>query len=152
MQPDVVRNEDGERLDIGPTVTLVKVPGTGTGQRFGVVQMRIPGGFAGPPPHLHGSVDHLWVVQEGELDLTVDGRAVRARAGDLGLVPAGTSHTFSTALTGPALLLEVDLGRALDGYLRDLRDALGAGVVDPVAVAAVMRSHDTVPVLETARS
>jgi quercetin dioxygenase-like cupin family protein len=136
----------GRSLRIGPTTTVVKVPGTATADRFGAVEMRVEGGWAGPPSHVHAVVNHLWYVLTGKLDLLVGGETIRARAGDLAVVPAGVQHTFSTAGCGAATVLELDLGRALDGYFRELEQVLGAGPVDPVAVAQVMRRHDTVPV------
>ena len=137
---------EGTALALGPTRTVVKVAGASTGGRLGVVEMRVEGGWAGPPPHVHDVVDHVWYVVSGAVDLVVDGERVRAQAGDLAFVPAGVSHTFSTAEAGPATLLEVDTGRALDGYFRDLERALGGGPVDGVAVAEVMRRRDTRPV------
>ena len=140
---DIIPRASGEILRIGPTTTLVKIPGSATGGRLGVVEMHVPGGFDGPPSHVHASVDHLWLVREGDVDLLVGDRVSRAAAGDLVLVPSGVPHSFSTARSGPVVLLEVDLGRALDGYLRELQDVLGEGPVEPGAVAAVMARHDT---------
>jgi mannose-6-phosphate isomerase-like protein (cupin superfamily) len=133
----------GEVLAIGPTMTVVKLPGTATEGRLGVVQMHIGADFAGPPPHVHQHVDHLWYVIDGAIDLLLGGNRISARAGDLALVLAGVTHSFSTRGCGPATVLETDVGRALDSYLRELRGALGAGVVDPHTVAEVMRRHDT---------
>ena len=143
MEVCIAPSGSGEELHIGPTSTVVKIPGSRTGGRLGVVEMRLPAGFDGPPPHVHRSVDHLWVVLSGSVDLVAGDHTHRAGAGDLTLVPSGVPHTFSTTTSGPAVLLEVDLGRALDGYLRDLRDVLGRGPVDAGAVAAVMARHDT---------
>lgn len=143
MDAPVVRQGSGEMLRIGPTTTVIKVPGAAVRNRFGVVQMHLPAGFAGPPAHVHAEVDHLWVVQEGVVDLVVDGRVERVGAGDLAVARRGLPHTFSTLGSGPAVVLEVDIGTALDGYFRGLRDALGSGAVDPAAVEAVMARHDT---------
>lgn len=54
------------------------------------------------------------------------------------------SAVFTPASAGESL--EMDSGRALDGYFRDLRGILGTGRVDAAAVAEVMRRHDTRPV------
>lgn len=147
MNATVIGVSGGDRMQIGPTVTVVKVPGALTAGRFGVVEMHVPADFAGPPPHVHRSVDHLWGILDGTLDLLLDGRCRRAGAGDLALVPAGTVHAFSTAAGGPAVLLEVDIGRALDGYFRELREAIGAGPVASEVVERVMARHDTMAVL-----
>ncbi len=58
-------------------------------------------------------------------------------------MPAGVPHTSSTERSAGATILEVDLGRALDGYLRELQAVIGSGPVDPAAVAEVMSRHDT---------
>lgn len=134
----------GEVLAIGPTQTVVKLPGAASADRLGVVQMHVSADFAGPPPHAHQHVDHLWYVIEGTVELLLGGERVSAKPGDLALVPAGVAHSFSTQGCGPATLLEADVGRALDSYFRELRDALGTGAVDPRTVAEVMRRHDTV--------
>ncbi len=133
----------GEALAIGPTLTVVKLPGAATEGRLGVVQMHIGADFAGPPPHVHQHVDHLWYVIDGTIELLLGGERTDAETGDLALVPAGVPHSFSTLGRGPATVLETDVGRALDSYFRDLRDALGSGTVDPRTVAEVMRRHDT---------
>ena len=133
----------GETLAIGPTVTVVKLPGAATAGRLGVVQMHIGADFAGPPPHVHQHIDHLWYVTDGTIELLLGGERIRAAAGDLALVPAGVAHSFNTHGSGPATVLEADVGRALDSYFRELRDALGTGAVDPRTVAEVMRRHDT---------
>ncbi len=142
----VLRASSGEALAIGPTRTVVRVAGASTSDRLSVVEMHLPGGWDGPPVHVHEVVDHVWYVVAGQVEVLIDGQRTRARAGDVTLVPQRVAHTFSTLDSGPATLLEVDSGRALDGYFRDLSRVLGTGVVDPAAVGAVMRRHDTRPV------
>ena len=136
----------GEVLVIGPTRTVVKVAGASARSRLSVVEMHLPAGWAGPPPHVHDVVDHVWYVVAGQVDLVVGGARTRAGAGDVALIPRGVDHTFSTLDCGPATLLEVDTGRPLDGYFRDLEHILGTGPIDAVAVGEVMRRHDTRPV------
>lgn len=58
MDAHFVAASAGLALRIGPTTTVVKVPGQATEERFGAVEMRLEGGWAGPPPHV--VVDHLW--------------------------------------------------------------------------------------------
>lgn len=140
----VTRAGSGERLAAGPTVTEVKVPGSATGGRFGVVEMHLQAGWSGPPAHVHDLVEHCWYVLAGRVTLTLDGHGDEYGPGDCLLVPAGTSHAFST-LGGPAArVLQVDRHQALDGYLRDLVEAFPPGAaVDPVRVGEIMRAHDT---------
>lgn len=142
----LARASSGDRLAIGPARTVVRVAGASTRDRLSVVEMHVPGGWDGPPVHVHEVVDHVWYVVTGQVDVLIDGQRTRARSGDVALVPRGVAHTFSTLDSGPVTLLEVDSGRALDGYFRDLERVLRTGVVDPAAVGAVMRRHDTRPV------
>lgn len=137
----------GRRLDAGPTSTLVTVPGAATDGRLGVVEMRIEGGWAGPPDHVHHRIDHVWWVVDGELDVTVDGVRHRVSSGDCVFVPAGVAHGFSTGDTSGARLLQVDTPQSLDGYFDELADAFPAGSTpDPATIGSIMRRHDTHPV------
>lgn len=79
-----------------------------------------PGQFV--PVHVHPTQDEFILVQEGELDLKLDGVWTKARAGDLVRMPRGIPHGYfnkgdvpARALfwVSPAGKLE-DLFRALD--------------------------------------
>ena len=51
-----------------------------------------PGQFV--PVHVHPSQDEFILVQEGELDLKLDGKWVKAKAGDLVRMPRGIPHGY----------------------------------------------------------
>ena len=53
----------------------------------------MPGG--GPPPHTH-AWEEIYVVLSGEMDVCVDGKTARLRAGDFAHVPANTPHGYTT--------------------------------------------------------
>lgn len=53
----------------------------------------IPGG--GPPPHTH-AWEEIYVVLSGEMDVEVDGRTQRLKAGGYAHVPANTPHGYRT--------------------------------------------------------
>ena len=146
MLPSFTAASAGEVLPVGPTRAIIKIAGSATGGRLSVVEMHIDSDWAGPPVHVHEVVDHLWYVVAGQLDLLIGNERFRAEVGDVALVPAGIQHTFSTIGHGPARVLEVDSGRALDSYFRDLEQVLGNGPVDSTAVQEVMLRHDTRPV------
>lgn len=137
----------GEVATAGPTRSLIKVGSAATGGRLSAVEMHLQGGWSGPPPHVHGTVDHLWWVLAGAVRLTVGSEAHACGPGSCVYVPAHVVHGFSTADSDGATLLQVDSPRALDGYFRDLAAAFPPDrPVDPAAVAAIMRRHDTQPV------
>jgi quercetin dioxygenase-like cupin family protein len=51
-----------------------------------------PGQFV--PVHIHPAQDEFILVQEGELDLKLDGKWFKARAGDLVRMPRGIPHGY----------------------------------------------------------
>ena len=148
MQTFVSTAEDSEAIPAGPSMTLVRVPGSATGARTSAVEMRIDGGWEGPPPHVHEVVDHLWYVVDGEVTMALRDDPPRTFGpGACAYVPAGVPHTFSTSGTAGVTMLQVDTGQPLDGYFRDLAAAFPPGQpVDRTKVGEIMRRHDTRPV------
>ena len=57
--------------------------------------------------HLHSEI---WLVQEGTVELTVNGRAQRLNAGDMGLCVAGDKHYIQNVGDTPATYFVVTLG------------------------------------------
>ncbi|SMC47411.1 cupin domain-containing protein [Rhizobium sp. RU36D] len=51
-----------------------------------------PGQFV--PVHIHPNQDEFILVQEGELDLKLDGQWTKAKAGDLVRMPRGVPHGY----------------------------------------------------------
>jgi quercetin dioxygenase-like cupin family protein len=78
-----------------------------------------PGQFV--PVHVHPTQDEFILVQEGELDLKLDGVWTKARAGDLVRMPKGIPHGYFNKSDKPArALFWVSPARKL----KDLFDAL----------------------------
>lgn len=148
MALPIVRSPgEGDELIAGPTVSVVKVPGTATDDRLGIVEMHLDAGWEGPPPHVHERVHHVWYVLSGEVTFNVAGESDRYRPGSCIYVPAGVAHGFSTSGGGSGVVLQMDTPQSLDGYFRDLVKAFPPGQpVDPAAVGEIMRRHDTFPI------
>ncbi|WP_325060458.1 cupin domain-containing protein [Vitreimonas sp.] len=64
----------------------------------------------GPPPHKH-KWEEIYVVLSGEMDVFVDGKTTRLKAGDYAHVPADTPHGYTT-LTDTHFLTIVSKGNA----------------------------------------
>ena len=62
-----------------------------------------PGGVI--PAHRHPDIEHEQVVLEGEMVLTLDGKAVTVRAGDCVLIPAGVVHRYENPGAVPVQFL-----------------------------------------------
>lgn len=57
--------------------------------------------------HLHSEI---WLVREGTVELTVNGKAQRLQAGDMGLCVAGDKHYIQNVGDTPATYFVVTLG------------------------------------------
>ena len=73
------------------------------------------------PPHIHPTQDEFILVQEGELDLKLDGVWTKARAGDLVRMPRGIPHGYFNKSDKPCRAL---FWVSPMGQLRDLFEAL----------------------------
>ena len=62
-----------------------------------------PGQFV--PVHVHPTQDEFILVQEGELDLKLDGEWTKAKAGDLVRMPRGIPHGYFNKSDKPARAL-----------------------------------------------
>ena len=78
-----------------------------------------PGQFV--PVHVHPTQDEFILVQEGQLELKLDGRWHTARAGDLVRMPRGVPHGYFNKTDTPA---RARFWVSPAGRLRELVDAL----------------------------
>ena len=78
-----------------------------------------PGQFV--PVHIHPTQDEFILMQEGELDLKLDGVWTKARPGDLVRMPRGVPHGYFNKSDKPARAL---FWVSPAGKLKDLFDAL----------------------------
>jgi mannose-6-phosphate isomerase-like protein (cupin superfamily) len=137
---------EGTAIPAGPTVTTIKVAGSHSEGRIGVVEFEFQPGFWGPPEHVHKHVNHVWYVLAGRIVVIVGSERAELEAGACAFVPCGTPHSLGNAGHDVARVLEVDTPVALDRYFEELGEAFPAGsVVDPSIVASIQARHDTTP-------
>lgn len=74
-----------------------------TGGAWSLFEEEIPLGM-GPPPHRH-DWDEAYYVLSGDIDFSIDGKAVRSEPGDFNYLPRGTVHGFKGASESPARVL-----------------------------------------------
>ncbi|BCH23840.1 cupin [Mesorhizobium sp. L-8-10] len=95
-----------------------------------------PGQFV--PVHIHPTQDEFILVQEGELDLKLDGQWVKAQAGDLVRMPRGIPHGYFNKSDKPTrALFWVSPTRMLDQLFEKLHN-LG----DPEEVVKISAQHE----------
>ena len=90
------------------------------------------------PVHIHPTQDEFILVQEGELDLKLDGKWVKARAGDLVRMPRGIPHGYFNKSDKPCRAL---FWVSPAGKLEDLFKQLD-NMSDPAEVVKVSALHD----------
>lgn len=90
------------------------------------------------PVHVHPTQDEFILVQEGELDLKLDGVWSKAKAGDLVRMPKGVPHGYFNKSDKPAKAL---FWVSPAGKLKELFDELHE-MTDVDAVIKVSAEHD----------
>ena len=91
----------------------------------------VPGGFPGPPLHVHPGFDEAFVVLEGALSVRIHDDVREVEAGDVAHVTGSVPHTFANPSDEPLRFMAVMTPGGFEAYFR----ALAAG--DEQAVAAV---------------
>ncbi|QIG51200.1 cupin domain-containing protein [Nordella sp. HKS 07] len=96
----------------------------------------MPGQFV--PVHVHPSQDEFILVQEGELDLKLDGKWFKAKTGDLVRMPRGIPHGYFNKSDKPArALFWVSPARMLEKLFDNLHN-----VADPVEAVKISAAHE----------
>jgi oxalate decarboxylase/phosphoglucose isomerase-like protein (cupin superfamily) len=90
------------------------------------------------PVHVHPTQDEFILVQEGELDLKLDGKWTKAYAGDLVRMPRGVPHGYFNKSDKPCRAL---FWVSPAGKLKDLFDELH-NMTDVEKVVQVSAEHD----------
>jgi oxalate decarboxylase/phosphoglucose isomerase-like protein (cupin superfamily) len=95
-----------------------------------------PGQFV--PVHVHPTQDEFILVQEGELDLKLDGKWMKAKAGDLVRMPRGIPHGYFNKSDRPArALFWVSPAGKLEKLFENLHN-----VADPVEAMQISARHE----------
>ncbi len=98
-------------------VTL-KEMGRHTGGEFALLDVvGLPG--SGPPPHIHHSVDEVYCLLEGELEVLDGERTFTAEAGSVFRIPNGTLHAWRNATTEPARMLMLIVPAGFEGFFEE---------------------------------
>ncbi|RZL10180.1 MAG: cupin domain-containing protein, partial [Pedobacter sp.] len=93
-----------------------------TGGNFGALEMTIPPGILGAPPHLHKGLDEVCRVLEGTIHIMVGEDVVAVEAGGWHLRPKGVVHTFWNSGSTPAKIIELCLPGGHEAYMNELSD------------------------------
>ncbi|MBY5932691.1 cupin domain-containing protein [Tateyamaria omphalii] len=90
------------------------------------------------PVHVHPTQDEFILVQEGELDLKLDGVWTKARAGDIVRMPMGIPHGYFNKSDKPCRAL---FWVSPTGKLKDLFEELDE-MTDVEQIVKISAAHD----------
>jgi oxalate decarboxylase/phosphoglucose isomerase-like protein (cupin superfamily) len=136
LEGGITRNGEGFR---GRTLNIlgqIYYPKASCEATFAFETNSDPGQFV--PVHVHPAQDEFILVQEGQLELKLDGTWHTARAGDLVRMPRGVPHGYFNKSDRPARAL---FWVSPAGKLEALFDVLH-GMTDVAAVIAASAAHD----------
>jgi quercetin dioxygenase-like cupin family protein len=90
------------------------------------------------PVHIHPTQDEFILVQEGELDLKLDGQWLKAKAGDLVRMPRGIPHGYFNKSDKPCrALFWVSPARQLKELFEELHE-----MTDVEEIVKVSAAHE----------
>ena len=101
----VLRPGEGKIVPVPGHQVTHKVVGADTDGAYSLLEVELVGD--GPPQHIHKAEDEAFYVLEGEINVLLGERTIRATAGSFVLIPRGTVHTFSRVGQEPAKLLAI---------------------------------------------
>ena len=122
---------EGKMIPLPGHKVTHKVSGSETNGAYSMLEVELDGD--GPPLHIHKAEDEAFYVLEGEINLLMGERNIRATAGSFVFVPRGTIHTFSQIGEQPAKFL---VTYSPSGFEHFFDEAVDLGVMDTEAYAA----------------
>jgi mannose-6-phosphate isomerase-like protein (cupin superfamily) len=145
MKPVVLRSGEGEHVQLGQSLAVIKAGVETTDGRFALTETTLGPGFPGPKPHLHRETLDMFFVLEGTLTMQLGEETLDLAAGSFVLVPPGTPHTFSNRTDQPVRLLNMDAPAGLESYLREMAGAMADDPIDPAAIVEIASRYDIAP-------
>ncbi len=128
------------RLPVLGQFVTVRIGADESGGRFALFELECPPG-TGTPLHREAG-DESFLVLEGQLTFTLDGRSVEAGPGDCVVVPAATPHAEANASSAPARALSLSTLGARKVAMFEALAAIGRqGQFEPATIVAVCAEH-----------
>ena len=136
LEKGITPNSAGYRGKTWNILGQVYFPKAVTDSTFAFETNSEPGQFV--PVHVHPTQDEFILVQEGVLDLKLDGVWVQAKAGDLVRLPRGIPHGYFNKSDKPArALFWVSPMQKLEALFDKLHD-----LTDPAEVVRISADHE----------
>jgi quercetin dioxygenase-like cupin family protein len=132
---------DAEVFELGDAMLQLLLDASHTGGALSAHRCRLPKGTVGANPHQHLTAAEL----SGEADLLAGTRLIRAREGDLVVVPPTSAHAFAAAPNHDAeLFVVITPGIERFDFFRNLV-RIRTGELDMATFMAAQADYDTYP-------
>lgn len=131
----MVRNPTISEPPRGRTVAVVGdvyrflATGADTNGKYALWEALVPPG-GGPPPHVHSREEEGFLVLDGEITFSIDGKRVVAKAGTFANMPVGTPHAFRNETDRPARMLITVAPAGLEEMFFEVGVPLAEGSTD----------------------
>jgi quercetin dioxygenase-like cupin family protein len=136
LEKGITRNGTGYGGKTWNILGQIYFPKAVTDSTFAFETNSDPGQFV--PVHVHPTQDEFILVQEGVLDLKLDGVWVQAKAGDLVRMPRGIPHGYFNKSDKPArALFWVSPMQKLEALFEKLHN-----LTDPAEVVRISADHE----------
>jgi quercetin dioxygenase-like cupin family protein len=136
LEKGITPNGQGYRGKTWNILGQIYFPKAVTDSTFAFETNSEPGQFV--PVHVHPTQDEFILVQEGVLDLKLDGVWVQAKAGDLVRMPRGIPHGYFNKSDKPArALFWVSPMQKLEALFDKLHN-----LTDPAEVVRISADHE----------
>jgi quercetin dioxygenase-like cupin family protein len=136
LEKGITPNGQGYRGKTWNILGQIYFPKAVTDSTFAFETNSDPGQFV--PVHIHPTQDEFILVQEGVLDLKLDGVWVKAKAGDLVRMPRGIPHGYFNKSDKPArALFWVSPMQKLEALFDKLHN-----LTDPAEVVRISAQHE----------
>lgn len=104
-EPNIIHGEDVEPLAFPGHVTRLLSGPDNTESKAAILELVLPSGTFGAPPHVHSKEDEHFYVISGEMQFLDREEIVTGKAGSLVILPRGHLHGFWNASDQEARML-----------------------------------------------
>lgn len=110
---------EGKALWVAGDLVTFKVVGEDTSGAYSLFELESnPGG--GPPPHVHHGEDEIFCVLEGEHEILIGERTVRAGAGSVVYGPRNIPHSYKNVGATPGRILGFVAPAGLERFFEEV--------------------------------
>ncbi len=93
MNPKIVKNDAGHKLNVLGDNQNIKLTGNDTNGQFTLIEQHNEPGV-GIPPHIHENEDEVFQVIQGQVEVRIGEQTTILNAGDLIFCPRGVPHSW----------------------------------------------------------